>query len=61
MKDIATGAVDCGVNSRTGQIRYIIANAVTFLRSCAIKALSRGDGPTTSYTLRRNTSSITKI
>ena len=41
--------------------RVAVAIAATFLRNCVADALSRGDGPATCYTLRRNTARKMKI
>ena len=49
-----------GRSNRT-QRRQRLATAATFLRSCVPFALSRGDGPATRCTIRRNTASIMKI
>ena len=46
---------------KSSQCRQRLATVATFLRSCTAQALSRGDGSTTRYTLRRNTVSMMKI
>ena len=46
---------------KSTQCRQRLATVATFLRSCLARALSRGDGPATRYTLRRNTASIMKV
>ena len=46
---------------KSAQCRQRFATAATFLRSCVVQALSRGDGPVTCYTLRRHTASLMEI
>ena len=61
---IAIGAGGVGFNSWAGQIGHKQQRLTTeamFLRICVAQALSRGEGPRTRYTLRRNTASIMKI
>ena len=48
-------------HSNRTQCGQRITAAATFLRSCVARALSRGDGPRTRYTLRRHKASIMKI
>ena len=45
VKDIAFDEGGLGFDSRGAQIRHSIATAATFLRSCVVQGLSRGDGP----------------
>ena len=54
-------AADHGFNSRAVQIGHSVVTAAMFLRSCVVQGLNRGDGPTTRYMLRCNTTSIMKI
>ena len=44
--------------SNRTQYHQRFATAATFLRNCVAQALSRVNGPTTRYTLRRNTTSV---
>ena len=48
VKDTAVIAGSLGFDSRLGKISHIVANndstAATFLRSCVVQALNRGDG-----------------
>ena len=45
-----------GIDSRAGHIGHSVTNdpppAVTFLQSCVVQALNRGDGPASCHTLR---------
>ena len=43
VKRIAIGAVGVRFESRVDQIRHSVAIPMTFLRSCVVQALSRGD------------------
>ena len=61
VKNITNSAVSLGFDAQAGQRGHSIATVATFLRSCVAQALNRGDGPATSHTLRRNTTSVMQI
>ena len=66
VKDFVIGVEGLGFDSRAGQIGHfcpqrLLATAAMFLRSYVDRALSRGDGPATRYTLWRTAASIMKI
>ena len=64
VRDIAVGTVGLGLDSLAGWIIRSVANGSPlqrFLRDCVVQALSRGVGPRTHSTLRRNTSSRMEI
>ena len=57
VKDIAISEGGLGFDSGADHIRYDVATASTFRRSC----VARGDHPDTPYSLRRNTAGAMKI
>ena len=61
VKDSAIGAVCLEFDSCADKIVHNVATAAIFLRSCAAKALSCGDGPATRYPFRRHAASIITI
>ena len=55
----AIGAEGLRSDSPAGQTGHCVANGATPLRRfCDVQVLSRGNGPATHYTIRRNTASI---
>ena len=62
MKDIAIEAwVQCSTRSMGRSVAENLPLLQPFFRSCVVQMLSDGDGPTTRYTLRRDTESIMMI
>ena len=59
-KNIAIGAEGLRFDSRWVKLNTVLS-AATFIQSCVVQALSRGDGPCLSYRLRRNIASIMSI